>query len=172
MAIPEGFAFVAGLTTHNARTLLAIAEKQKLNAGQILTTGSGFHVPTAVAEQFNKHETEYEEDERYPDPFSLEPPVTDAGETWTENTVAPEEQTLKVSTPFTEAAKNPPLDSTAQTGTSSDTQPADEPQPESDEPAGNASQEAWSDYAKTLPTWEEADAELARNELKEKYGSK
>lgn len=174
MAVPEGFAYIAGLNAHNAKTLLAIAEKQNVSSGDILTTGNGFHVPVAVADQFDKGEDEYEKDEREPDAFSLEPPVTTGTPNWTENTVAPDEQTLEVSTPFTEAAKNPPLDSSAQTGVGTETQPADEPAVEatSDEPAGNSSQVDWLSFAKGTPTWDAADEELSRNDLREKYGSK
>jgi hypothetical protein len=37
-------------------------------------------------------------------------------------------------------------------------------------PPGNASQDAWAEYAKTQPGYVDADADLSRDELRAKYG--
>jgi hypothetical protein len=49
-----------------------------------------------------------------------------------------------------------------------------ESEPESGEPveqpAGNASADEWLEFARTRPEWDESDADLGRNDLRNKYG--
>ena len=170
MGIPTGYGFVAGRSSTTAKRLIAAAKAIDSDPTDIRTVTDGYHAANDVVEAYNDEDLAVPADKKKNDPFSLNAPNTN-GEPFVESTTIESERTLETgSTPITEAAANR-ADETSQVGVGTETSEADNGTKSAEEPAGNASGANWLAFAKAQPSWDDADAELGRDDLRAKYGT-
>lgn len=161
MSLPSGYGFVPGKSRAKAIKLLAIAEDKGFEPESIIASHSGYNVPVEVLDEFDRiiqeadeaiEETSTDEDphgEQSAEGGTTEPHAvseeTPASEPNTFDTLAEsEDQGYEPSTPDTSRIAEPKL---------------------------NASHAKWLAYAKLRPGYEDADAELSRDELAAKFGN-
>lgn len=182
MNIPAGFGFIAGRGQERARQVLAATEQAGFDQETVLTRGEGFLAPVdavkivadaddAAAREAAKTE-ETEETEEVSEVVSDDPngtPVTLEGEG-----VEGDGQPAGDETAATEEEKP------AEEQASADEKPP-VPDGETDEqkaareaadakPAGNASTEAWSDWAAKYKGYDVSE-QLSRSEIIERFGA-
>lgn len=185
--IPEGYGAVPDRKRETAIRLIKASNEVLHDEGvSVIATSDGYHVPIEV---LDKYEEMLSDDDLaidspvVPDPFSLKSPHT-KWTAWAPSTSHEDERTLETgSTPLTETAANvTKVMDEQQTGVGTEVAPAaGEDGAEGDEskvakkakgePAGNAAAKAWLNFAKKQDNWDDADAELGRDDLRAKYGS-
>jgi hypothetical protein len=137
---PEGFSVIPGRGKEQAQKALQAADEAGVSQYEVKTRPDGYLVPDAVADKY--HELFDEENAAAAAESNAEESAEPAPESG--------QETQAIDVVEGEAAE-----------------PAEE---EVKPPAGNASQDAWAEYAATQPGYEAADADLSRDELRAKYG--
>lgn len=183
--IPEGYGAVPDRKRETAIRLIKASKEVLDDDGvSVIATSDGYHVPVEVLDRYEEMLSDDDlaiDSPEVPDPFSLKSPHT-KWTPWAPSTSHEDERTLETgSTPQTETAANvTKVMDEQQTGVGTEVAPAagevedDEPKvakKAKGEPAGNAAGKAWLNFAKKQDNWDDADAELGRDELRAKYGT-
>ena len=187
MSLPEGFGYVPGRSRATAIKLLdSAAEIDADVTTAVRTVRDGYHVQDDVLENYSAKladedvaiggdtETKTEAD------TGSQPAATETAQSETSGTENATSETENATsgaenaTNETSGTENATSETEKETsGTEAETSTETETATAKvEQPNKNASTAAWLEFAKASAGWNEADKEMSRNELAEKYGSK